>query len=208
MAAVLPAYQPSYSIWKPSCRSYLCSVCVRPIRDPFFSDISCFNILCAMRLYDSYASFGTFRWPFHEPVDNLSNHFTIAGPCQTCPWSAVPDWTLMPEYRCRNETADYRKKCRCRTNFSPALRHFHMIFQYNIAKITPSAAVYGRAGCIPISTNSNMDVQGVSISTASILDVQDVPLFWMLECRTDRHRVGLVPELTKVRTPEPVWYRK
>ncbi len=26
----------------------------------------------------------------------------------------------MPEHRCRTETADYRKKCRCRTNFSPA----------------------------------------------------------------------------------------
>jgi hypothetical protein len=33
----------------------------------------------------------------------------------------------MPECRCRTEGADYRKKCRCRTNFSPAFRHD---FQY------------------------------------------------------------------------------
>jgi hypothetical protein len=37
---------------------------------------------------------------------------------------AVPDWTLMPECRCRTEEADCRKKCRCRTNFRPAFRPF------------------------------------------------------------------------------------
>jgi hypothetical protein len=41
----------------------------------------------------------------------------IAGQCRTNPWPAVPDWTLMPECQCRIEAADYRKKCRCRTNF-------------------------------------------------------------------------------------------
>jgi hypothetical protein len=61
-----------------------------------------------------------------------------------------------------------------------------MIFQYHIARITQSAAVYGRAGCItfhylqfghalgiPFTTanSSSMDVQGVSISTASNMDV-------------------------------------
>jgi hypothetical protein len=54
----------------------------------------------------------------------------------------------MPECRCRTEADDYRKKCRCRTNFYPAFRHLHMIIQYNIARITTSEAVYGRAGCI------------------------------------------------------------
>jgi hypothetical protein len=44
--------------------------------------------------------------------------------------------------------ADYRKKCRCRTNFSPAFQHLPVIFQYHIPRITPSAAVYGHAGCI------------------------------------------------------------
>jgi hypothetical protein len=29
------------------------------------------------------------------------------------------------------------------------LRHLHMIFQYHLARITPSAAVYGRAGLSP-----------------------------------------------------------
>jgi hypothetical protein len=52
------------------------------------------------------------------------------------------------EPRCRTEAADSRKKCRCLTNFYPAFRHLQMIFQYQIARITPSAAVYGRAGCI------------------------------------------------------------
>ncbi len=78
----------------------------------------------------------------------------------------MPDSTLMPECRCQTEAADYRKKCRCWTNFSPAFRHLHMIFHYHIAIITPSAAVYERAGCstfhylqlgvgIPFTTTTN-----------------------------------------------------
>ncbi len=47
----------------------------------------------------------------------------IAGQWRTNPWPAVPDWTLMPECRCRTEAADYRKKCRCRNNFFPTFRH-------------------------------------------------------------------------------------
>jgi hypothetical protein len=54
----------------------------------------------------------------------------------------------MPECRCRTEAADYRKKCRCRTNFSPAIQHLQMIFQYHIARLTPSAGVYGRTRCM------------------------------------------------------------
>ncbi len=53
----------------------------------------------------------------------LTYRNTIAGQCWTNPWPAVPDWTLMPECRCRTEAADYRRKCRCRTNFFPAFRH-------------------------------------------------------------------------------------
>ncbi len=53
---------------------------------------------------------------------------TIAGQCRTNPWPAVPDWTLMPECRCRTEAANYRKKCRFRTDFFPAFRHWHMLF--------------------------------------------------------------------------------
>jgi hypothetical protein len=80
--------------------------------------------------------------------------------------------------------ADYRKKCRCRTNFSPAFRHFHMIFQYHIARITPSAAVCGCAGFLPFhrqqfghegvspSKARSVDMQGASLSTASSMDVQ------------------------------------
>jgi hypothetical protein len=36
---------------------------------------------------------------------------------------AMQDRTLMPESRCRTEAADNRKKCRCRTNFSPAFKY-------------------------------------------------------------------------------------
>jgi hypothetical protein len=32
----------------------------------------------------------------------------------------------------------------------PTFRHLQMIFQYHIARITPSADVYGRAGCVPV----------------------------------------------------------
>jgi hypothetical protein len=38
-----------------------------------------------------------------------------------------------------------------------------MIFQYHIAKITPSAAVYGLAGCT-LSTTCSLDVHWVSLS--------------------------------------------
>jgi hypothetical protein len=83
-------------------------------------------------------------------------------------------------------------------NFFPAFRHLHMIFQHPLARIRPSAAVYGRAGCIffyylqfglawgvRFTSTSSMDVQGVSSSTASSMDVQGVsfqnPAAWM--CR-------------------------
>jgi hypothetical protein len=35
-------------------------------------------------------------------------------------------------------------------NFFPAFRHLNMIFQHQITRITPSAAVYGRAGFIRV----------------------------------------------------------
>ncbi len=97
------------------------------------------------------------RW---ERWRNFKEVIDIAGQCRTNPWPAVPDWTLMPECRYRTKAADYRKKCRCRTSFSPAFWHLHMIFQYHITRITQSAAVYGRAGCVPFTTNntSSMDV--------------------------------------------------
>ncbi len=48
---------------------------------------------------------------------------TISGQCRTNPWPAVPDWTLLPECRCRTEGDDYRKKSRCRIKFSPAFSY-------------------------------------------------------------------------------------
>ncbi len=99
--------------------------------------------------------------------------------------------TLMPECRCQTEAVDYRKKWRCRTNLFAAFRHLYLIFQHHIARITPSAAVYGRAGCITLNylefwravgilfttiNTSSMDVQGVFLSTASSMNVQGVSL--------------------------------
>jgi hypothetical protein len=84
-------------------------------------------------------------------------------------------------------------ECRCLTTF---FRHLLMIYQRHIERMTPSAAVYGCSGCIniissmdvqkciPFTNNSCMDAQGaypipsprmdtpgVSISTASSMDV-------------------------------------
>ncbi len=54
---------------------------------------------------------------------------SIAEQCRTNLWLAVPDWTLMAQCQCRIAAADYGEKCRFRTNFFPAFRHLHMIFQ-------------------------------------------------------------------------------
>jgi hypothetical protein len=94
----------------------------------------------------------------------------------------------MPECRCRIEVADYRKKCRCRTNFFPAFRHLHMGFQRPLARITPSATVYERAELF-FSTTCSLDVY--------------VSHFKMPECRTVGHPVSPVPEWTKMPTPDP-----
>ncbi len=53
-----------------------------------------------------------------------------------------------------------------------------MIFHCHIARITPSAAVNGRAlGILFTATNtSSMDVQGLSISTANNMGVHGVSL--------------------------------
>ncbi len=47
------------------------------------------------------------------------------------------------------------------------LRHLHMIFQYHIARITPSAGVYGRAG-VSVSTTCSLDVYWVPFSPCSM----------------------------------------
>ncbi len=69
-----------------------------------------------------------------------------AGQCRNNPWPAVPDWTLRPEYRCRTEAADYRKKCRCRTNLSPVyqFRHLHD-FSMAYSKNNTISHVQGKA---------------------------------------------------------------
>jgi hypothetical protein len=66
-------------------------------------------------------------------------------------------------------------------------RHYRIFLRFFIiiARITPSAAFYGRAGFIHSATSSvdvqgatasSMYVQGVSISTASSMDMQGVTL--------------------------------
>jgi hypothetical protein len=105
----------------------------------------------------------------------------------------------MPECRCRTEAAGYRKNCRCRTNFSTTFRHLHMIFQGHITRITPSAAVYGRAGCI---TSHYTYLQfgralGIPFTTNN---------HRFFKCRTVRHPVSPVLEWTKISMPEPARY--
>ena len=84
----------------------------------------------------------------------------------------------MTECRCRMEAADYRKKCRCRTNFSPA---FTYDFQYHITRIKPSAAVYGRAECISFHYLQFGRALGIPFH-------HHQQLFSMRECRTVRYR--------------------
>ncbi len=111
----------------------------------------------------------------------------------------------MPECRCRTEAADYRKKYRCRTNFSPAFRYLHMIFQYRLARITPSAAVYGRAGCIPF--DQQQYGRAGCIHFRSQQYVQGLPLFLnagMSDCPSFiQSGIGT----NKMRMPEPVRYQ-
>jgi len=85
----------------------------------------------------------------------------IAGQWRTNPWPAVPDWILMPKCRCQTQGADYQKKCRCRTNFSPAFRH--------LSKWTKMLMPEPVSGII-------LSVQGVSLSTTCSLDVHWVSL--------------------------------
>jgi hypothetical protein len=98
----------------------------------------------------------------------------------------------MPDYRCLTEAADYRKKCRCQTNFYPT-------FTY-LFSISYSMDVHG----VSLFTASSKDVQGVSLSTASSMYVQCVPFF---KCRTVWHPVSPVTERTEMPMPEPVRYR-
>jgi hypothetical protein len=77
-----------------------------PIPTRFLAPIDCLKITEQDR-----------RWSFYM------YEISIAGQCRTSPWPTVPDWTLMPECRRQTETPDYRKKCRCWTNFFPAFPH-------------------------------------------------------------------------------------
>ncbi len=137
---------------------------------------------------------------------------TIAEQCRTNPWPEIPDWTLIPECRCRTSAADYRKNIRCRTNFSPAFRYLHIIFQYYIARITPSAAVYRRAGCITFHYSTcSVDVHwvmGIPFTTTnnSFFKCRNVRLSGIQSVRYRneqkfrcRHQF-----VTKIRGPSPV----
>ncbi len=101
-------------------------------------------------------------------METVSSHVCVnnlAGQCRTTvirdQWDRTESWCRKPE-------------CRCRTNFSPAFRHLHMIFLFHIA-ITPSAAVYGRAGCITFHCLQFGRALGIPFTTTntSRMDVQD-----------------------------------
>jgi hypothetical protein len=136
-----------------------------------------------------------------------------AGQCRTNPWPAVPDWTLMPECRCRTEGVDYRKKYRCRTNFSPAFTCDFSISHSKNNTISiclwtcrvyhfplPAAWTCSR---FPFHNHQNKQYESAWCTP-----------FLMPECRTVRHPVSPVPQWTKcwcrnqsdtgIRGPSPV----
>jgi len=63
-----------------------------------------------------------------------------------------------------------------RYDFSITFRHLDMIFQYHLSRITPSAAVYGREGCITFHCLQFWRAQGIPFTTTntSSIDVQGV----------------------------------
>jgi hypothetical protein len=63
----------------------------------------------------------------------------------------------------------------------------HMIFQYHIARITPSEAVYGRAGCITF----HYPQFGVGRALGIPITSTNNSIF---KCRTVRHPVSPVPD--------------
>jgi hypothetical protein len=64
---------------------------------------------------------------------------------------------LIPECRwCRTDAADYRPKCRCRSNFFPAFQHVlsSIICQHQKVSLTlPLAVYYRRADCLMSTTS-------------------------------------------------------
>jgi hypothetical protein len=68
-----------------------------------------------------------------------------------------------------------------------AFRNLHMISQYHIARITPSAAVYGRAGCITFHYLKF----GVGRALGIRITSNNNRIF---KCLTVRHPVSPVPD--------------
>jgi hypothetical protein len=66
----------------------------------------------------------------------------------------------MMECLCRTEEVDCRLKRRCRTNFSLAFRHLHVIFQHHTALTTPAAAVYS-VYHFPLPSVCSVDLRGI-----------------------------------------------
>jgi hypothetical protein len=73
-------------------------------------------------------------------------------------------------YRGRTEAVTTGRNIDAGLTFS-GIPAFSYICQHPIAKITPSAAIYGRALGILFTNRSSMDMQGVSPSTASSMDM-------------------------------------
>jgi hypothetical protein len=97
---------------------------------------------------------------WREQTERLDLH-SWATPDYCNPWPAVPDWTLMPECRCRTEAADYGSIADAGLTFSglPA-------FTYDLSML------YSKNNTI----SSCRGVQGVSLSTTCSLDVHWVSL--------------------------------
>jgi hypothetical protein len=85
---------------------------------------------------------------------------------------------------------------KARNNFFSAFPHLHMICQHHKAGLTPSAAVYGHAGCISLHRQS-VDEQGVPHS--SFIQFLKIP-----ECPTVQHPVS--PKVFLIVFGKP-WHR-
>ncbi len=129
-----------------------------------------------MRKYKFFPVFSIYERAVHV-TGIYSSPVYRAGQCRTNPWLAV-----RTEPWCRNTDAGFKQLTTGRNAYAGLifLRHsgiytWFFIFQYNIARITPSQLSMDVQG-VSLSITSSMDVQGVSLSTTSSMDVQGLSL--------------------------------
>ncbi len=104
-------------------------------------------------------------------ADKRTGINTIAGQCRTNLWPAVPDWPWCWKADAGLKKLTAGKKCRYRTNFSPAFRHLHMIFQHHTALNTSSSRLWTwRVYHFPLPSVCSVDMQSVLFINAGMPD--------------------------------------